>query len=131
MPLAFVFVVTMVKDGWEDVKRHQSDKEENSRGTQLLSATGEWIPTTWALLRPGDIVKVQVDEIFPADLVMLTCSDDIGCCYVETVQLDGETNMKTKTALPDLHSRFVADEFALASHTRTHSTASMDILLTM
>ncbi|EZG43481.1 putative ATPase, partial [Gregarina niphandrodes] len=33
VPLAFVMAVTMIKDAWEDIKRHRQDKEQNNRVT--------------------------------------------------------------------------------------------------
>ena len=50
----------------------------------------------WRDLRVGDIVKVKKDEFFPADLIMLNSSDVKGRAFVETKNLDGETNLKNK-----------------------------------
>ena len=38
------------------------------------------------------------NEFFPADLVLLNSSELKGVCYIETKNLDGETNMKHKIA---------------------------------
>lgn len=54
----------------------------------------------------GDILKVKEDEGIPADMVLLhTAQDNIS--YVETKDIDGETNLKLKSAnmkLSDLGS---------------------------
>jgi phospholipid-translocating ATPase len=55
--------------------------------------------TRWKKLRVGDIVKVSKDEYFPADLLLLSSSYEDGICYVETMNLDGETDLKLKHAL--------------------------------
>jgi len=55
-------------------------------------------PTRWRDIRVGDIVKVQQDEPISADLLILKTTDEKGACYVETKNLDGETNLKQKHA---------------------------------
>jgi len=42
---------------------------------------------------------VYKDEYFPADLLFLSSNYEDGICYVETSNLDGETNLKLKHAL--------------------------------
>uniref|UniRef100_A0A804I585 Phospholipid-transporting ATPase n=1 Tax=Musa acuminata subsp. malaccensis TaxID=214687 RepID=A0A804I585_MUSAM len=50
-------------------------------------------------IRVGDVVRVEKDQFFPADLLLLSSSYDDGICYVETMNLDGETNLKVKRSL--------------------------------
>lgn len=45
------------------------------------------------------MVKVEKDQFFPADLLLLSSSYEDGICYVETMNLDGETNLKVKRSL--------------------------------
>jgi phospholipid-translocating ATPase len=53
----------------------------------------------WKNLVVGDFVRVYKDDEVPADIVILSTSDQDGACYVETKGLDGETNLKVRTAL--------------------------------
>ena len=46
----------------------------------------------------GDVIHLKEDEPVPCDLVVLSTSHDHGQCYVQTTNLDGETNLKTKHA---------------------------------
>lgn len=52
----------------------------------------------WRELRVGQIVKVSEGEYFPCDLILLNSSEPNGICFVETKNLDGETNLKHKKA---------------------------------
>lgn len=60
-----------------------------------------FLPTAWSHIQVGQIVKVMEDEYFPCDIVLLNSSLPKGICYVETKNLDGETNLKHKKA-PDI-----------------------------
>ncbi|KAG7666041.1 uncharacterized protein J8A68_000471 [[Candida] subhashii] len=53
--------------------------------------------TTWHEVKVGDIVKINENEWFPADVLLISTSDlDTQIAYVETMALDGETNLKPK-----------------------------------
>jgi hypothetical protein len=41
-------------------------------------------------------VQVEDSNVFPADLVLLSSAHPEGVCYIETMNLDGETNLKLK-----------------------------------
>ncbi|SMN21130.1 similar to Saccharomyces cerevisiae YER166W DNF1 Aminophospholipid translocase (flippase) that localizes primarily to the plasma membrane [Maudiozyma saulgeensis] len=53
----------------------------------------------WKNVRVGDIVRVHNNDEIPADLIILSTSDNDGGCYVETKNLDGETNLKVRQSL--------------------------------
>lgn len=53
----------------------------------------------WKQVQVGDIVRIQNNEEVPADIMILSSSDEDNCCFVETKNLDGETNLKVKQAL--------------------------------
>ncbi|EPQ57895.1 phospholipid-translocating P-type ATPase [Gloeophyllum trabeum ATCC 11539] len=61
-----------------------------------------WRNTIWEDVRVGDIVKLKGDESFPADILICATSDEENVCYVETKNLDGETNLKSRNAVPAL-----------------------------
>jgi phospholipid-translocating ATPase len=53
----------------------------------------------WKNVQVGDFVRLYSDEEIPADVIVLSTSSDDGACYVETKNLDGETNLKVRNAL--------------------------------
>ncbi|ERT00307.1 phospholipid-translocating ATPase [Sporothrix schenckii 1099-18] len=53
----------------------------------------------WKDLQVGDFVRIYNDDELPADVVVLATSDPDGGCYIETKNLDGETNLKFRQSL--------------------------------
>uniref|UniRef100_A0A8D1Q498 Phospholipid-transporting ATPase n=1 Tax=Sus scrofa TaxID=9823 RepID=A0A8D1Q498_PIG len=60
-----------------------------------------FVITVTAIKQVGDIVRVAKDEVFPADLVLLSSDRLDGSCHITTASLDGETNLKTHVAVPE------------------------------
>jgi len=50
----------------------------------------------------GDIVKLSSDEVIPADILLLNSSDSHDICFIETANLDGETNLKQREVVKGL-----------------------------
>jgi magnesium-transporting ATPase (P-type) len=99
-PLIFVLSVTAVREAMEDIKRGKSDTELNFRNTLLYKPdTRTFTEIYWKDVRVGDVVKVVNNEFIPGDIVLLGCSDPTDIAYVETANLDGETNLKPKTCV--------------------------------
>lgn len=163
LPLIIIIAITAGKDGYEDIKRHQSDKRVNHSTVRVLSGgawtnpnrmhsksktfvrglvpkrrssgskgkgdagdadfevdyedrksaghfddpdsppTGpHWKKTRWEDVRVGDFVKLLDNESFPADILICATSEDEDVAFVETKNLDGETNLKSRHAVPAL-----------------------------
>ncbi|KAL4376317.1 hypothetical protein GQ457_02G020290 [Hibiscus cannabinus] len=100
LPLVVVIGVTMAKEGVEDWRRRLQDIEANNRKVEVYDKSScSFKQKKWKDLRVGELVKVCKDEYFPADVLLLSSNHEDGVCYVETMNLDGETNLNSKHAL--------------------------------
>jgi phospholipid-translocating ATPase len=64
--------------------------------SQNTPGTARWERTLWKKLEVGDIVLLRENDQVPADIVLLNSSDPDGNAFVETKNLDGETNLKAR-----------------------------------
>ncbi|KAF9033703.1 phospholipid-translocating P-type ATPase [Hymenopellis radicata] len=61
--------------------------------------SARWERTLWKKLEVGDVVLLRDNDQVPADIVVLSTSDPDGMCYLETKNLDGETNLKPRKSV--------------------------------
>lgn len=127
LPLVTILMASAIKDYYEDNKRKKSDREENLQKV-LTYENGGFVEKNWKQIRVGNIIKVnniiknlsknnifQVfqDQYIPADLILLSSNGSNGICYVETKNLDGETNLKIKHVHTELRSIFESEDVCL------------------
>ena len=67
--------------------------------TKQTSGTARFKKDYWKNVQVGDFIRIYDKDQIPADVVVLSTSDPDGSCYVETKNLDGETNLKVRQAL--------------------------------
>ena len=122
VPLLFFVTISIAKEGYDDLRRYRLDKAENNRTSYVLRTHGRteservdgdgsmsaangwkpWVEIKWRDIRVGDIVRLNRDDPVPADLVLLYAQGTGETAYVETMALDGETNLKSKHVSPPL-----------------------------
>ena len=137
VPLLFFVTISIAKEGYDDLRRYRLDKTENNKSAVVLrgSSSGaarssgndspvftddveRWTETRWCEIRVGNCVKLKRDDAVPADVVVLQAKATEGMAYIETMALDGETNLKSKHVSPVLTSncRTVGDLFRCNPH---------------
>ena len=120
VPLLFFVAISMAKEGYDDLRRYRLDKAENNRIAYVLrthkttEVSGQsdssslskgddsrpWVETKWHDVRVGDFIRLKRDDAAPADLALLHTHGTEDTAYVETMALDGETNLKSKQPSP-------------------------------
>jgi phospholipid-transporting ATPase len=100
IPLSIVLAFTLLKDAYQDYKRRLHDNEINN------AMISKWNDDSKAFekcklmdLVVGNYIKLSEGNLIPADIVVLASSDEDAVCYLETSNLDGESNLKTKSAI--------------------------------
>ncbi|KZT54419.1 phospholipid-translocating P-type ATPase [Calocera cornea HHB12733] len=198
LPLIIILAITAAKDGYEDVKRHQSDRHVNQSPTHALTGgnyvnpnqmgrkartyripnpfrrkkvideekiaedekelrrthtaqserhrreaelgsgvvtpraqgddydeppeaastasgnTPHFGRTVWEDVQVGSFIKIYNNESVPADIVICATSEPENVAFVETKNLDGETNLKSRHAVDALTYLRNANECMLA-----------------
>eukprot|EP01091_Cochliopodium_minus_P003174 TRINITY_DN1300_c0_g1_i3.p1 TRINITY_DN1300_c0_g1~~TRINITY_DN1300_c0_g1_i3.p1 ORF type:complete len:210 (+),score=35.98 TRINITY_DN1300_c0_g1_i3:57-686(+) len=76
-PLAFVIIITMVKEAYDDLKRWKRDKEVNGRVYRRLTKNGlEDIPASE--IKVGYIIQIKTNQSVPSDMILLKTSEHNG-----------------------------------------------------
>ncbi|WAQ89996.1 hypothetical protein PtA15_11A688 [Puccinia triticina] len=116
LPLLSVLAITAIKDAYEDNKKKHwwsrrrrlspplpTTTAPKQQEKEHAANTAHFTPTCWQDLRAGDFVRLQNDDAVPADIIICATSDaEENVCFIETKNLDGETNLKSRHALPAL-----------------------------
>ncbi|CAD8048326.1 unnamed protein product [Paramecium sonneborni] len=104
-PLVFVLGLSMIREAMEDISRHKSDNEVNAMECTKI-VNNKKVKTTWADVKVGDLLFISENEMFPADLIVLSSQFESGACYIETSSLDGEKNLKPKSSIKETQTLF-------------------------
>ncbi|XP_017111181.1 phospholipid-transporting ATPase ID isoform X7 [Drosophila elegans] len=100
IPLIGVLTLTAVKDAYDDIQRHLSDSQVNNRKSKTLR-NGKLVEAKWSEVQVGDVIRLDNNQFVAADTLLLSTSEPNGLCFIETAELDGETNLKAKQCLTE------------------------------
>ncbi|XP_040548619.1 phospholipid-transporting ATPase IK isoform X3 [Gallus gallus] len=107
-PLSCLLTIRALRDLMDDIGRHQSDRNINSRPCEILCGES-FCWQRWRDVCVGDIVRLHRDSLVPADMLLLCSSEPSSLCYVETSDIDGETNLKFRQALLVTHQELTSE----------------------
>ncbi|ORX86604.1 phospholipid-translocating P-type ATPase [Anaeromyces robustus] len=79
-----------------------SSKSGNRRSSRV--EVPKWIGTTWQDLHVGDFILLRENDLIPADILIVSTSEQDNLCYIETKNLDGETNLKVRQGIKEFNS---------------------------
>ncbi|XP_018406584.1 PREDICTED: probable phospholipid-transporting ATPase VA [Cyphomyrmex costatus] len=115
IPVVFVLGVTALKDFFEDRRRLASDRRVNNSTCRVYVSEGDrYMKVAWKDVKVGDLVHLSNNELVPADLLLLRSSDPQGLAYLDTCNLDGESNLKQRQVVRgflDLQDTFQPSKF--------------------
>ena len=83
------------------VRHSASDNGHALKSPEALLPRPQTRLTPSAAIKVGDMVLLEKNQRVPADMVLLTTSEEEGTCFIRTDQLDGETDWKLKVAVGD------------------------------
>lgn len=79
-----------------EVSLNQSQDERTAVPKSVGGEEPTWGKKKWQDIRVGDVLFLSNNQPVPADIVILSTSEEDALCFVETKNLDGETNLKVR-----------------------------------
>eukprot|EP00299_Pterocystis_sp_00344_P019797 c9793_g1_i1.p1 GENE.c9793_g1_i1~~c9793_g1_i1.p1 ORF type:complete len:1099 (+),score=250.37 c9793_g1_i1:1-3297(+) len=104
VPLIMVLSLSAAKEGFDDLRRHRRDRKVNEAPVQVIFDE-KFENITAEEISVGDLVRVDNNQPVPCDLYVITSSNEGGSCYIQTSNLDGESDYKSRCALEETHNK--------------------------
>jgi len=98
-PLLLLLGIVALKEAFEDFYRHLADMKVNSAPVERITAEGPVEVAKSKVIRVGEIVAVNRDEVCAADIVVLATEHESSLFWVDTAALDGETRLKPRRSV--------------------------------
>lgn len=106
-PLVFVLIVTLIKEGYDDILRFIQDRIINNQDYVRIiynkqSIVEENIKSKF--IKIGDLIRIKQNQRIPADMIILTSTSEQ--VFIRTDQLDGETDWKLRKQIKIINQYF-------------------------
>jgi len=99
MPIVFVLSISLMREGMEDYARYKHDEELNNKLCNVRGpGAADFTPVKWKEVNVGDLIKIEDRDWIPSDVLLLTSSGEDSASFIDTMDLDGETNLKRRTS---------------------------------
>uniref|UniRef100_A0A0K0EC82 Phospholipid-transporting ATPase n=2 Tax=Strongyloides stercoralis TaxID=6248 RepID=A0A0K0EC82_STRER len=100
LPIGIIMIFKSIKDFFEDYRRRKNDRNVNKSLVYVFDESKRrFRKMEWKNVIVGDFVHLSINETIPADILLIRSSDVEGTVYVETSNLDGESNLKEKKVI--------------------------------
>ncbi|KAI8874988.1 phospholipid-translocating P-type ATPase, partial [Backusella circina FSU 941] len=89
------------ESGKPEIEHHDviSRMDDDEQDNEKRSGRGTFKKSLSMDVRVGDFILLRNGDSVPADAMLLSSSDKEGICFVETKDLDGETNLKPRSSV--------------------------------
>ena len=104
VPIIFVLSISLIREGIEDCHRAELDRQQNNEPTMVYQ-NHNWNDTISGNLQIGELVLVEQNMTFPADLILIDSELNEGICFIETGTLDGEKTLKQKESPKEISGK--------------------------
>ena len=101
-PFVIVLAINLVKEAVEDYRKYSNDKKANNSKV-LIFKDKKFHKDICKSIRVGNIIKIYKEELIPADVIIIKSALKKGLCYMQTSNLDGESQLKPREALLITH----------------------------
>ena len=113
MPLGFVILVSAFRAILEDLAKHKLDNKRNGALYNVLQPDATLAQIKSGQIKVGNVVKVEQNQMIPADMIFLSSSFDKGHCFIDKSNLNGETTLEVMSSL--MQTRSCKDSAELAN----------------
>ena len=109
IPFLMVIGIGLIMDLIEEIKRYRNDLETNGSLTKIYQ-NKKFRNIKWSDIKIGNLIKVKKDEMIPADLFVICSSNKDISFYLQTSNIDGETNLKKREVSNETQKIFYKKE---------------------